>query len=240
MKKRKKKKLRDKFTDALGEEIAARDNLNIDKLSKKNKSAPKVDLSKKVQSNPKKTPKVADPPASEVVEVAEEIPPLLIPELPAKVEVADKVQTDFDKRVSAEAKNNFLDEKPKRPYRKMTADGRPAPERPTFRAKMMRERLAEVAEEKHDTVKKVVDKDADLHRKLSRAETAGAVLSVLMLVYAVSTMDKPLFFMSMSLLSHTLRPLIGALFGKHNREVQNALRGFSIVLFFGALFFIFV
>jgi len=60
------------------------------------------------------------------------------------------------------------------------------------------------------------------------------------LVYAVSTMDKPLFFMSMSLLSHTLRPLIGALFGKHNREVQNALRGFSIVLFFGALFFLFV
>ena len=234
MKKRKKKKLSNKFTDALGEEIAARENLNVEKLEKKRNSAPKVDLSKKVEPKQKKTPKVE---VKSALEVAEENSLAFIPEIPAKVEV---VESDFDKKVAAEAKNNFLDEKPKRPYRKMTADGRPAPERPTFRAKMMRERLAEVVEEKHDKVKKISDTDADLHRKLSRAETAGAVLSVLMLVYAVSTMDKPLFFMSMSLLSHTLRPLIGALFGKHNREVQNALRGFSIVLFFGALFFLFV
>jgi len=234
VKKRKKKKLRNKFTDALGEEMASREKLNIDKLAKKNKSSPKVDLSKKVSPKPEVTT------APKVDEVAEEIPPLLIPEIPKKIEVSDKVQTDFDKRVSAEAKNKFLDEKPKRPYRKMTAGGRPAPERPTFHAKIMRERLAEVAEEKHDNVKKSSDNDADLHRKLSRAETAGAVLSVLMLVYSLTTMDKPLFFMSMSLLSHTLRPLIGALFGKHNREVQNALHGFSIVLFFGALFFLFV
>ena len=237
MKKRKNKKLRNKFTDALGEEIAARENLNVDKLEKKRNAAPKVDLSKKVVPKQKKTPKSEKKTVPELVEVAEENPPLLIPELPAKVEVAE---SDFDKKVSAEAKNNFLDEKPKRPYRRLTADGRPAPERPTFHAKMIRERLAEVSEEKHDKVKKIVDKDADLKRNLSRAETAGAVLSVLMLVYSLSTMDKPLFFMSMSLLSHTLRPLIGALFGKHNREVQNALRGFSIVLFFGALFFIFV
>ena len=229
MKKRKKKKLRDKFTDALGEEIAARENLNVAKLEKKRQSA-KVNLTKTVES--KKAPEVEVQPAPEV---AEEIPPLMIPIIPAP-----KIDSEFDKRVSDEAQNKLLEDKPKPAYRKMTASGRPAPERPTFRAKMMRERLAEVAEEKHDKVKNVIDKDADLHRKLSRAETAGAVLSVLMLVYAVSTMDKPLFFMSMSLLSHTLRPLIGSLFGKHNREVQNALRGFSIVLFFGALFFLFV
>ena len=238
MKKRKKKKLRDKFTDALGEEIAARENLNIEKLEQKNKAS-KVDLNKKIKPKQKNPPKVEVKPAPKVDEVEEEIPPPLIPIIPEKVEVPKKVESDFDKRVATEAKNNFLNEKPRR-NRKMTADGRPAPERPTFRAKMMRERIAEVAEEKHDKNKKIFDKDAEISKGLTRAETAGAVLSAVMLVYAFSTLDKPLFFMALSLFSHTMRPFIGSLCGKYNRDVQNAMRGFSIVLFFGAIILLFV
>lgn len=76
--------------------------------------------------------------------------------------------------------------------------------------------------------------------KLSHAETSGIAISAVMLVYSLSEGDKPLFFLSTSLLLFLLRPLIGALFGKHNRAVQNALYSFSIVLFIGALIFLFL
>ena len=249
MRKRKKKKLRNNFTDALGEEISSRKSLN---LEERKKNLPKVDLTKK--NKPKSTPKKSAPAiaeykveevqSAEVEEVkveAVETPKVKVAEVvetkveeiePPKVEV-DK---DFEKRVLAEADNNFHDEKPKRYNRKFTAEGRVAPPRPTFRTKTMREKLDDERSVEINTD----DKDTDLHRKLTRAETAGVVLSALMLVYSISTYDKPLFFMAMSLLSHTLRPIIGAFFGKHNRAVQNALRGFSIVLFFGALLFLFV
>lgn len=231
MRKRKKKKLRNNFTDALGEEISSRKSLD---LEERKKNLPKVDLTKK--NKPKSTPKKSAPAIAEykVEEVqSAEVVETKVEEIePPKVEV-DK---DFEKRVLAEADNNFHDEKPKRYNRKFTAEGRVAPPRPTFRTKTMREKLDD---ERIDDIN-FADKDADLHRKLTRAETAGVVLSALMLVYSISTYDKPLFFMAMSVLSHTLRPIIGAFFGKHNRAVQNALRGFSIVLFFGALLFLFV
>ena len=76
--------------------------------------------------------------------------------------------------------------------------------------------------------------------KLSHAETSGIAISAVMLVYSLSEGDKPLFFLSTSLLLFLLRPLIGALLGKHNRAVQNALYSFSIVLFIGALIFLFL
>ncbi len=111
--------------------------------------------------------------------------------------------------------------------------------RAAYRAKMIRDTVADEKEIYFED-KKNIDKDADLYRKLTRVETAGVALSAAMLFYAFATMDKPLFFMSLSLLSNLLRPVIGGLFGRHNRAVQNALHGFSIVLFFGALLFIFV
>lgn len=76
--------------------------------------------------------------------------------------------------------------------------------------------------------------------KLSHAETSGIAISAVMLIYSLSKGDKPLFFLSTSLLLFLLRPLIGALFGKHNRAVQNALYSFSIVLFIGALIMLFL
>ena len=232
MSKRKKKKLRDKFTDALGEEMTAR-NLN-DKIREQgagNREQNLVDATKK----PSTVETVTENISSEVQSHATEI------EVKADnvIEVVEvKTDPEFDKRVFAEADNNFHDTTPRKTRRKLTPE-ESANARAAYRAKMIRET---VAEEKVNFFedKKKLDKDADLYRKLSRAETAGVALSAIMLVYAFSTLDKPLFFMALSLLSNLLRPLIGGLFGKHNRAVQNALHGFSIVLFFGALLFIFV
>ncbi len=234
MSKRKRKKLRNEFTDALGEEMSSRENLNLENI-KKAANKPKVDLKKKVK--PKVEPSIAEIKVADVkiVEVATEIK---IAEV-AQVEVADvKVDAEFEKRVFAEANNNFFDEKPKRPRRHFNSDDTATSSRSAFRAKMIKDRLAEEKELEIER-KKNFAKDADLRRKLTRAEMVGAALSVAMLAYSLSTYDKPLFFMAMSLLSHTLRPLIGGLFGKYNCPVQNALHGFSIVLFFGALFFLF-
>ena len=239
MKKRKRKKLRNNFTDALGEEISARENLNLDNL-KKFESTPKVDLTKKVQ--PKPAEKV-EPSSVETsnVEIANDkvadVKPVEVASKNSSVEIVEvKVDAEFEERVLAEANNDFLDDKPKRPRRMMSTEDI-ASSRSAFRAKLIQDRIAEEKELEIER-KKNSDKNSDLRRNLTRAEMVGAAISAAMLAYSLSTYDKPLFFMAMSLLSHTLRPLIGGFFGKHNRSVQNALHGFSIVLFFGALLFI--
>ena len=88
--------------------------------------------------------------------------------------------------------------------------------------------------------KKSLPHEPELKFKLSHAETSGVAISAVMLVYSLAEGDKPLFFLSTALLIFLLRPLIGALFGKNNRAVQNALHSFSIVLFIGALLFLFM
>ncbi|MBQ9486680.1 MAG: hypothetical protein IJU91_02620 [Selenomonadaceae bacterium] len=267
MKKKKRKKLRDKFTDALGEEMTAR-NLN-EKIREqgtgKREQSLEFDATKKP---PAVTAEVAENIASDtsVVQTAEvqvtseveiksaaevevktvaevkattEVKPTAEVKVKTAVEVVEvKTDTEFDKRVFAEADNTFHDEKPRKPRRKLTPD-ETANARAAYRAKMIRDTVADEKEIYFED-KKNIDKDADLYRKLTRVETAGVALSAAMLFYAFATLDKPLFFMSLSLLSNLLRPIIGGFFGKHNRSVQNALHGFSIVLFFGALLFIFV
>ena len=88
--------------------------------------------------------------------------------------------------------------------------------------------------------KKSLPHEPELKFKLSHAETSGVAISAVMLVYSLAEGDKPLFFLSTALLIFLLRPLIGALFGKNNRAVQNALHSFSIVLFIGALVMLFL
>lgn len=83
-------------------------------------------------------------------------------------------------------------------------------------------------------------REAELKTKISHAEVSGVVISAVMLVYSLAEQDKPLFFLSTALLIFLLRPLIGALAGKNNRAVQNALHSFSVVLFIGALLFLFL
>ena len=80
----------------------------------------------------------------------------------------------------------------------------------------------------------------EVKRKVSHAEASGILISAVMLVYSLFTEDKPLFFMSTSLLIFLLRPIIGGLFGRHNRTVQNGLHAFSVALFVGALMFLFM
>lgn len=91
-----------------------------------------------------------------------------------------------------------------------------------------------------EDMKKSARHEPALKRKLSHAETSGVAISAVMLVYSLAEGDKPLFFLSTALLTFLLRPLIGALFGKNNRAVQNALHSFSIVLFIGALIMLFL
>ncbi|MBR4904870.1 MAG: hypothetical protein IKZ53_09395 [Selenomonadaceae bacterium] len=109
-------------------------------------------------------------------------------------------------------------------------------------------KITDASQHKVFRSKKFLNNDSDSQnqsqqlkkRKFSHAETSGIAISAVMLVYSLSEEDKPLFFLSTSLLIFLLRPLIGALFGKYNRAVQNALHSFSLVLFIGALIFLFL
>ena len=106
----------------------------------------------------------------------------------------------------------------------------------TFHSKNFIDSETQAAEDKQ----KSQPHESDLKMKLSHAETSGVAISAVMSVYSLVEGDKPLFFLSSALLIFLLRPLIGALFGKHNRAVQNALHSFSVVLFIGALLFLFL
>ena len=106
----------------------------------------------------------------------------------------------------------------------------------TFHSKNFIDSETQAKEDK----KKSLPHETKLKMKLSHAETSGVAISSVMLVYALAEADKPLFFLSTALLTFLLRPLIGALFGKHNRAVQNALHSFSLVMFIGALLMLFL
>ena len=106
----------------------------------------------------------------------------------------------------------------------------------TFHSKSFTDSDTQAEEDK----KKSAPHEPELKRKLSHAETSGVAISAVMLVYSLAEGDKPLFFVSTALLTFLLRPLIGGLFGKNNRAVQNALHSFSIVMFIGALIMLFL
>ena len=106
----------------------------------------------------------------------------------------------------------------------------------TFHSKNFTDSDTQAEEDK----KKSAPHEPELKRKLSHAETSGVAISAVMLVYSLAEGDKPLFFVSTALLTFLLRPIIGGLFGKNNRAVQNALHSFSIVMFIGALIMLFL
>ena len=72
-----------------------------------------------------------------------------------------------------------------------------------------------------------------------RTETYGIVISAVAVIYGISTQDRALLFLSVSLLVYLLRSNLAAPFGKHSHSIENLLRGFSIALFLGAIFFAF-
>ena len=117
---------------------------------------------------------------------------------------------------------------------KISLDKTPHPK--TFHSKNFVDSETQAAEDK----KKSAPHEPELKRKLSHAETSGIAISAVMLVYSFIEADKPLFFLSTALLIFLLRPIIGSIAGKYNCAVQNALHSFSIVLFIGALLFLFM
>ena len=117
---------------------------------------------------------------------------------------------------------------------KISLDKTPRPK--TFHSKNFVDSETQAAEDK----KKSAPHEPELKLKLSHAETSGVAISAVMLAYSLAEGDKPLFFLSTALLIFLLRPIIGALAGKNNRAVQNALHSFSIVLFVGALVMLFL
>ena len=110
----------------------------------------------------------------------------------------------------------------------------PEPRRKTFHSKNFTPHVDDDVEDVEKT------SEPKVKRKISHAEISGIIISVVMLGYSLITEDKPLFFLATALLIFLLRPLIGSLFGEHNQAVQNALHGFSIALFFGAILFLFM
>lgn len=252
---RNEKNIRDDFTDALNEEILSRkifdkakpppseeekiftaeakaEIISEPKTSaitsdgkiypnfqpaKKKKSERKKTVEKKVSAEKKSSPKKISQP----------------PEI--KISKKIKAENEFEKRIFAEAENDFYEEKPSElgeNFRSKIAED--FSEGKIFHSKNLKSDVIEDKKESEETP------DPELYRKLTRAETSGAALSTLMLVYAFANMDKPLFFVSLSLLVHLIRPLVGAFFGRHNRAVQNGMRSFSIVLFIGAITLIFM
>lgn len=242
-KKRKKKSpLRNEFTDALNVEMAERKIVERTKTDKKQEtvesaavevsavslekiSVEKISVEKvAVEKVPVEVPKV-----EEVAKVAEIAAPQIV-----------EVKTDpkLEKRILKEADSTFLDEKPPE-----KDSPKVKPHKSIFRSKTMQrweaeqfgEELSSPKVETPKFEKPIVKKP----KKMSHPEKFGGIISVIMLVYAAVNLDKPLFFLSMALFVNFLRQPLSAVFGKYEDDVSNALHSFSIVLFFGAILFVF-
>lgn len=232
-KKRKKKSpLRNEFTDALNVEMAERKiiertqpKVEEPKISLEKISVEKVEVAK-IPTEKIETPKIKIEKIS--IEKVEEIPapPVEIKEKLPIVEV--KVDAKLEKRILKEADNTISETKPKIS----------APKKTVFRSKTMQRWEDEEIEEKTPPLQIEIPQLSP-PRKLSHPEKFGGVASIVMLVYAFVNLDKPLFFLAMALFANFLRYPIGSMFGKHSDDVSNALHTFSIVVFFGAILFLF-
>ncbi len=164
-------------------------------------------------------------------------------ELPPQPKIiAVETNPELEERVFKEADNTFFDEKPApktdESHKKieLAKSGRKS----VYRSKALRHWEEEQDSDTPPKNPVAQEPNIELPRRMSRPEKAGAVISIAMVAYAFSALDKPLFFLAMSLLVHCFRPMLGALAGKYNQPVQNAMRSFSIVLFFGSILFIFL
>ena len=228
MSKRKKKApLRSDFTDAL--------QVEIDERKIVERTQPKEEIFQKSVTLEKavEVEKIEVAPLEKIpVETKIEIEKI---EVPPTIEV--KPETKLEERILKEADNTFFDEKPA--PRKVAEEKKPAPRKSIYHSKALKKWAAEQEEEKISAPQIEMPK-IEMPRKLSHAEKFGVVASVAMLVYAFVNLDKPLFFLALSLFIHFLSMPAGNFFGKHSAAVQNALRTFSIVLFCGALLFLFM
>lgn len=180
---------------------------------------------------------------------------------PAKNEIVN-ADSDFERRVNAEAENDFYDDKPKDKFAR------------AFKSDVVSRKISTNDDVRDDEVEENIKpketKDVKGRRKINlrepikvnvrhevrdraekmelnsvnkeplrRTETYGIVISAVALIYSISTADRALLFFSVSLLLYLIRPIVAAPFGKYSNTIQNLLKGFSIALFFGAIFFAF-
>ena len=172
-----------------------------------------------------------------------------------------KVDDDFERRVNAEADNDFYDEKPTgmgttfrsgKPGKQRSDDDESdnklnigmdkleGGKRKLNLREPIKVNVRHEINEKYDSLEGTENNEMhEEHRPPRRVETYGVVISTVALVYAVTVADKALVFLSLSLLMYLIRPIAALPFGKYGQSVQNALKGFSIALFFGAIFFAF-
>ncbi len=173
-----------------------------------------------------------------------------------------KVDRDFEQRIENEANNDFFDEKP------LQNVGRNFRSKINRNNENLNQHVDDKDSFEDNNSEKIKNNNRTLHlrepikvnvrhelkeRSMAediitpvetkepprRTETYGIVISAVALLYSVSTADKALVFLSLSLLLYLMRPIIAAPFGKHSQEIQNAIKGFSIALFIGAIFFVF-
>ena len=165
--------------------------------------------------------------------------------------------SNFERRVNAEADNDFFDDKPAQQtsntfHSKVVKpnvdnnllsidDDKPKEIKPNRKINIREPIKVNVRHEIRDRTQVIEDIEIESSEKkpVRRTETYGIVLSAVAFIYSIFTKDKPLLFFSVSLLLYLLRPVIAAPFGKYSQSVQNAIKGFSMALFFGSIFFIF-
>lgn len=225
-KKRKKKTpLRNEFTDALNEEISERKIIE--------RTQPKEEIFQKTVTLEKsvEVEKIEIAP----VEKVEIVPEIKAEEITAPQIVEVKIDKKLEERILKEADNDFFDEKPA-----PKVEEEKPPRKSIYHSKALRKWEEEQQEEKEKTPPIPETPKVAQPHKWSYSEKFGVVASVAMLVYAFVNFDKPLFFLALSLFVHFLSLPVGSMFGKHSDAVQNSLRTFSIVVFFGAVIFLFM
>lgn len=220
-KRKKKTPLRNDFTDALDKEISERKIVERTATAEK---VPEVIAATETISAATATEKISSETVS--AEVTEKVSLEKVTPAVEVIEVA--VDAKLEERILKEADNTFFEEKPSEEL----------PRKTIYRSKGMQRWAEEQREEKLPPKVEPAPK-VETPKKLSRPEKFGVVVAAVMLIYSFVNFDKPLFFLAMALFTNFIRPAIGALFGKHDLAVQNALHTFSIVAFFGALFFLF-
>ena len=197
-------------------------------------------------------PKPSDPIASESVPTKAQIQSPASVTSPAKSSADLPARdSDFERRVNAEADNDFYDEKPPQQIGETFRSGavkrksniedntKFEPAAPTNRKLNLREPIkVSVRHELRENVEEI-EVEVPSKEPIRRTETYGIVISAVAFLYSIATKDKPLLFLSVSLLLYLLRPVIAAPFGKYSHPVQNAIKGFSMALFVGSIFFIF-
>ena len=157
-----------------------------------------------------------------------------------------KPDKDFEKRVLAEADNDFYDKGAKssstfKSNITSNSDDEPGEVKDGKKISKLNIRTpvtvtvrTEISEDKNEE-----QETPEIKEPLRRVESYGLIISAIAMIYSITAADKGLFFLSFSLFTYLIRPIAAAPFGENGQAVKNALKGFSIALFFGAILFTF-